>query len=57
MELAELSDGEIVALDISEPLLNMLSRRIEKAGLSERVKFRRCSMLDMDFPYESFDIM
>jgi len=57
MELARLSKAEIVGLDINQPLLDRLARKIEKAGLSDRVKTVKCSMLDMDFPDESFDII
>ena len=57
MELARLSDGHIVALDIDQALLDELARKIEKAGLSGRIRTARCSMFQMDFPYESFDII
>jgi len=57
MELAGLSNGQIIGLDINQPLLNRLTRKIEKAGLSDRVKTLKCSMFDMDFPDESFDII
>jgi SAM-dependent methyltransferase len=57
MELARLSGGEIIGLDVDQPALNRLARKIEKAGLSGRVKTVKCSMLDMDFPDESFDII
>ena len=57
MELARLSNGQIIGLDINQPLLNRLRRKIKKAGLSDRVKTLKCSMLDMDFPDESFDII
>jgi len=57
MELARLSNGEIVGLDINQPLLDRLARKIEKAGLSDRVRIVKCSMVDMDFPDESFDII
>ncbi len=57
MELAELCDGQIVALDIDEHALNRLDAKITKAGISYRVSTLRCSMLDMDFPDESFDII
>jgi cyclopropane fatty-acyl-phospholipid synthase-like methyltransferase len=33
LELARLSDGEIIGLDIHQPSLDKLSRRIEEAGL------------------------
>jgi len=57
MELAGLSNGQIIGLDINQPLLDRLTRNIEKAGLSDRVKTLKCSMFDMDFPDESFDII
>ena len=57
MELASLSNGQIVGLDINQLLLDRLKRKIERAGLSGRVKTMKCSMLDMDFPEESFDII
>ena len=57
MELARLSNGEITALDIDESLLELLGRKIEKAGFSDRVKTMKRPMLDMEFPEESFDII
>ena len=57
MELAKLSNGQIIGLDINQPSLDRLKRKIEKAGLSDRVKVMKCSMVDMDFPNESFDII
>jgi SAM-dependent methyltransferase len=57
MELAELTNGQITALDINQLLLDRLARKIEKSGLSKRIKIVRCSMFDMDFPDESFDII
>ena len=57
MELAGLSNGEIVGLDVNQPLLDRLTRKIEKAGLSDRVKTVKCSMSDIDLPDESFDII
>jgi len=57
MELARLTNGEIIGLDINEVLLNVLIRKIEKAGLSDRVKAMKCSIFDMEFPDESFDII
>jgi ubiquinone/menaquinone biosynthesis C-methylase UbiE len=57
MELARLSNGQIIGLDINQPLLDRLRRKIEKAGLSDRVKTLKRSMFDMDFPDESFDII
>jgi len=57
IELAKLSKGEVVGLDIDQSLLDELNRKIEVEGLSNRVTTRKCSMFEMDFPDESFDII
>ena len=57
LELVRLSQGEIVGLDIHQPFLDRLTRKIEEAGLSDRVKAVNCSMFEMDFPDASFDII
>jgi ubiquinone/menaquinone biosynthesis C-methylase UbiE len=57
MELAKLCDGKITALDIDQDMLDLLRGKIEKAGLSNRVKVVNRSLLDMDFPDESFDVI
>ena len=57
LELARLSGGEVVGLDIDQSSLDRFAARIEKAGLSGRVRAVKCSMRDMDFPDGSFDII
>ena len=57
VELAKLSDGEIIGIDIDQSLLDKLNRKIEEEGFSDRVKTIKCSLFEMDFPDESFDIM
>ena len=57
MELAKSSDGEITAIDTSQTALDRLASKINKAGLTNRVKTEKRSMLNMDFPKESFDII
>ena len=57
MELAKLSDGEIIGIDIDQDLLDRLSRKIEQEGLTNRVKAIKCSLLDIKFPDNSFDII
>jgi ubiquinone/menaquinone biosynthesis C-methylase UbiE len=57
IELAKLTDGEIIGIDIDQHLLDMLKGRIEKEGLSNRVNTRKCSLFELDFPDESFDII
>ena len=57
IELAKLSDGKIIGIDINQSLLDKLNRKIEEEGLSSRVKTVKCSVLEMNFPDESFDII
>ena len=57
MELARLTNGEITGLDINQGLLDLLTKKIEKAGLSARVKIMNCSIVAMEFPDESIDII
>jgi ubiquinone/menaquinone biosynthesis C-methylase UbiE len=57
MELARLSNGEVIGLDIDQGLLDVLRGNVEEAGLSDRVKVVNRSLFDMEFPDESFDII
>ena len=57
MELARLSDGEVIGMDIDQGLLDVLRENTEKAGLSDRVKVIKRSLFDMEFPDESFDVI
>lgn len=57
VELARLNNGEIIGLDIDQPALDKLEKKIAEAGLSNRVKTVKRSLFEMDFPDESFDII
>jgi ubiquinone/menaquinone biosynthesis C-methylase UbiE len=57
MELARLSGGRVVGIDIDQIALDDLNKKIEQAGLVTRVKTVNCSMRDMRFKDESFDIV
>jgi ubiquinone/menaquinone biosynthesis C-methylase UbiE len=57
MELARLSNGEVTGLDFHQPFLDRLNVKIEEAGFADRVRTVHGSMLEMDFPDESFDII
>jgi ubiquinone/menaquinone biosynthesis C-methylase UbiE len=57
MKLAELCNGHITALDIDQNAIDSLKRKIKEADLSGRVEAMSCSMFDMDFPRERFDII
>ncbi len=57
MELARLSNGQIIGVDIDQSFLDTFARKIEQAGLSDRVNPVKCSMIELDFPDETFDII
>jgi len=57
LELARLSGGEITCIDIDQKILEVLRGKIEKSGLSGRVKVLSRSLFDVGFPDESFDIV
>jgi len=57
IELARLGQGEVIGIDIDQPALDKLTKKIKEAGLSNQVQAVNCSILDMSFPDESFDII
>jgi len=57
IELARLSNGIVVGIDIDQSLLDKLNRKIVRECLSDRVETRKCSMFELDFPDESFEII
>jgi len=57
LELARLSDGEIVAVDPDEEALESLRLKIEEQGLSDRVQAICCSIFETGFEPDSFDII
>jgi len=57
LELAKLSKGEVVGLDIDQTSLDELSMRIKNEGLLNRVHLVNGSMLEICFHDESFDII
>lgn len=57
IELARLSDGEIIGLDNDQRLLDQLARKLAEEGITDRVKIVKCSMFDMDFADASFDVI
>jgi len=57
IELAKLSAGEIIGIDIKQSLLDRLNGKIEEEGFSGRVKTVKCSLFEIDFPDERFDII
>ena len=57
IELAKLSGGDIIGIDIDQDALNMLNKKARTLGLSDRVKAENCSLFEINFPVESFDII
>lgn len=57
IELARLSNGEIIGMDVDQSLLDEFNRKIEKEVFSDRIRTKKCSLFEMDFPDEFFDIM
>ena len=56
-ELARLSGGKVIGIDIDQAALDKFARRTKRAGLADQIQVMNCSMFDMDFPDRSFDIV
>jgi SAM-dependent methyltransferase len=57
IQLAKLTDGEVIGIDIHQPYLDRLEKLAKKENLQKRVKAINKSMANMDFPEEYFDII
>lgn len=57
MELGRLAGGQIIGMDINPALLEKLEGKIEKAGQADRIKVVQCSLVELDFEEESFDVI
>jgi ubiquinone/menaquinone biosynthesis C-methylase UbiE len=57
LELARLSQGEVIGIDIDQCALDKFASRIESAGLTATVQVLNLSMFDLNFADESFDIV
>jgi SAM-dependent methyltransferase len=57
MQLAGLSEAEIVGVDIDGAALAKLRHRVEQADLSERITLIHASLYEAGLPDESFDIL
>jgi ubiquinone/menaquinone biosynthesis C-methylase UbiE len=57
LELARLSKGRVIGVDIDQTALDTLKHSIERADLVQRVSAIKCSMCDMKFAVNSFDII
>jgi ubiquinone/menaquinone biosynthesis C-methylase UbiE len=56
-ELARLSRGQVIGIDIDQSALDKFTRRIKGTGLTDQIQVINCSMFDMDFPDGSFDLV
>jgi ubiquinone/menaquinone biosynthesis C-methylase UbiE len=57
LELARISDGKILAIDIHQPFLDELTQKAKKLNLFENIEPINLSMFDLNFEKESFDII
>lgn len=57
IELAELSDGSIIAMDINSKDLTILQKKIKKQGLDNRITVINRSLLNHGFLPSTFDII
>jgi len=57
IELAKISNGHVIGIDIDETSLDLLQRKIKEIGLNNQVSVIKDSILTMNFSNESFDII
>jgi len=57
LDLARITDGAIVAIDAHPPLIERLTERAEREGVSERIEARVADMSQLDVPDGSIDLV
>ena len=57
LELARLSGGHVIGIDIDQRFLAELSAKIEREQLADCVEAVNQSLFDLEFPVESFDVI
>lgn len=57
IDLANLVEGTIHAVDTHQPFLDVLQQKINSAGLQDRITLHNQSMKSLDFPPASFDLI
>ena len=57
IKLAELSDGNITAIDIDQSLLDNLTKKLNERNLKNRITIIRMDLLKNNFPDEMFDLI
>ncbi len=57
LELATLSNGKIIGIDIDQNAISEFKKKIKDSNLSKRIKALNLSLFDVNFPKECFDII
>lgn len=57
VELARLSGGQVVGIDIDEAALCRLRRRVDQAGLGQQIEGIHVSLFESSFDDDSFDLL
>jgi len=57
LELAKLSHGRVIGIDIDQPALDRFNRKINEMGFTDYVQAINCSIFDMEFDNASFNII
>ena len=57
IELANISNGKVIALDNYQGFLDILMKKANEEGLNGKIVPKNISMLEMDFNPDSFDII
>jgi len=57
LEIARICNGEITAIDIDQDSLDIFTKKIEKLGLIHQIQVIMCSIHEMFFKNNTFDII
>ncbi len=57
IQLAKLSEGKTIGIDIDQACIDEFNKKIKQEGLANRVKAIKLSFSEMKFPNEPFDII
>ena len=57
LDILELTDGNVVAVDNHQPFLDQLSERVVQKRLADRIQIKNADMASLDFPPATFDLI
>ncbi len=57
MELAKISNGDIIGIDVDQSVLNKFQKKIIHNNLTDRITLKQVSLHKAEFPDENFDII